>query len=261
MDHSGEPSPRPRLLIVIPYRDRPQHLARVLPHLSLYFARDKADHALDVRVVVIEQDAGLPFNHGLMCNIGYLLAAKGADYVCFHDVDFLPIWADYSPTDHPMRIIWYGIEQTLLDPATGFGISHNYQQFWGGVILCPKATFEAVNGYSTLYWGWGNEDSDFRDRLRKAGFTLGFRDGTFERIDHPHQGLDNRGHPIGRTRHNMDLLTRRKGAFADDGLSTSTWEVLRRQSWQDRQNPRDSFQAWIFTVRVPPIGLDAVPAG
>jgi hypothetical protein len=245
-----------RLLIVIPYRDRPSHLARVLPHLALYFARDKADSALSVQVIVVEQEPGLPFNRGLMSNIGYLLGAKGADYVCFHDVDFMPIWADYSPVDRPTRIIWYGVEQTVLDPERRFGITHDYQDFFGGVTLCPKAQFEAINGYSGLYWGWGAEDCDFRDRLRRAGIAWGFRDGTFERIAHDHQGLNPRGQPVGRTAYNMALLARRQGAFDDEGLSTCRYKVIRRQLWNDPKNPRAAFQASVVTVAVPPVGLE-----
>jgi N-terminal region of glycosyl transferase group 7 len=86
----------PRLGIVVPFRDRERHLSAFLPHAVAYFERDKADKAIDVRFLVVEQPPGLPFNRGLLVNIGFHILRHEIDYVCFHDVDYLPMWADYS---------------------------------------------------------------------------------------------------------------------------------------------------------------------
>ena len=45
---SGETDPRyaKRLAIVVPYRDRAEHLSRFVPHMVTYFQRDKLDRQI-----------------------------------------------------------------------------------------------------------------------------------------------------------------------------------------------------------------------
>ena len=100
-----------RLAIVVPYRAREAHLKIFVPALRTYFTRDKLDREIPYRVVIVEQADDLPFNRGALKNIGFKLSFADADYVCFHDVDYVPVWADYRWSDVPVRIIWYGVEQ------------------------------------------------------------------------------------------------------------------------------------------------------
>jgi len=103
-----------RLGIIVPCRDRKEHLAQLVPHLAAYFTRDKVDSAVPVKLVIVEQ---APINRGLINNIGYAFLRGEVDYVCFYDVDFLPIWADYSYPELPTMIIWFGMESRPFDPA------------------------------------------------------------------------------------------------------------------------------------------------
>ena len=48
-------------------------MARFIPHVSAYFARDKLDKDIDYRVLFVEQDVQKPFNRGLLKNIGFRL--------------------------------------------------------------------------------------------------------------------------------------------------------------------------------------------
>ena len=48
-----------RLGIVVPYRDRAEHLHRFILHLSNYFTRDKVDHQIPYSVVIVEQEDGV----------------------------------------------------------------------------------------------------------------------------------------------------------------------------------------------------------
>src|SRR5207244_1323997 len=70
----------PRLSIVVPYRERPEQLARFVPHLNAYFTRDKLDKDIPWRLTIVEQAAGQDFNRGLLKNIGFLLTEAEADY-------------------------------------------------------------------------------------------------------------------------------------------------------------------------------------
>lgn len=44
--------------------------------------------------------------------------------------------------------------------------------FIGGILLLKNEDFEAVNGMSNKYWGWGLEDDEFYVRLKDAGLQV-----------------------------------------------------------------------------------------
>ena len=117
-----------KLNIVVPYRDRAEHLNRFIPHMSAYFSRDKLDKNIDVTINIVEQVSPAPFNRGKLKNAGFDLTRGSGDYVCFHDVDYLPIWADYSWSPDPARLIWYGLT-----------LKEDYEKFFGGVVLMDNA--------------------------------------------------------------------------------------------------------------------------
>jgi hypothetical protein len=151
-----------------------------LPHIVAYFERDKADKAVDVRLLIVEQPPGLPFNRGLMKNVGFQILRQEIDYVCFHDVDYLPMWADYSYSDNPSMLIGYGLEPAAFQHF----FIEKPAKFFSAVVLLQNAHVERVNGYSNDYWGWGHEDLDFLRRLDAVGLARDYRYGTFTGLDH-----------------------------------------------------------------------------
>src|SRR3954453_19725174 len=91
-----------RLAIIVPYRDRRQHLGQFVPPMGAYFARDKLDKDIDYRVLIVEQEAGLPFNRGALKNAGFLLAEAQSDYCCFFHIYYFPLFAYFfSPASPP----------------------------------------------------------------------------------------------------------------------------------------------------------------
>lgn len=178
-----------KLGIVVPYRDRESHLAAFIAHVSAYFSRDKLASQIDYRVLVVEQDYQKPFNRGAVKNVGFKLLEPSVDYVCFHDVDYLPIWADYSPVTQPTAIVWYGAETRPVAPGRSTkAIHHKLDEFYGGAVLIDNASFRAVDGYANDYWGWGYEDSDLRSRFDEKGILWDRRKGTFSALDHDNDG-------------------------------------------------------------------------
>jgi hypothetical protein len=121
-----------RLAIVVPYRDRAEHLKSFLPHVATYFERDKLDRRIAVSIHVIEQAGRAPFNRGLVNNCGYRIVRDSVDYVCFHDVDYMPIWADYAWSPQPARLIWHGLR-----------LQEDWQRFFGAVC-------SALQGQTTI---------------------------------------------------------------------------------------------------------------
>jgi hypothetical protein len=242
-----------RLNIVVPYRDRAAHLSRFIPHVSAYFARDKVDRHLEYRVIIVEQEPGMLFNKGTLMNAGFLHGADWSDYTCFHDVDYLPIWADYSPTDGLTGLVWYGAEERPIAPGRSTEmVAHNLDTFFGGALLAPNDQFRAVDGYSNGYWVWGYDDVEAPNRWKAAGLPTRRRKGTYQPLDHDHLGFL----PNGKTTAIAEVNQRRcearwaPGAIREpDGLSTTQFKILNRRKVPLPANERNAL--WeIMTVKI-----------
>ncbi|MCG2645523.1 MULTISPECIES: galactosyltransferase-related protein [Bradyrhizobium] len=166
--------------IIVPYRDRAEHLAAFVPHLQAFFDRDPICSAVTVRVMVSEQAGDLPFNRGFVNNAGFQALAPDVDYICFHDVDLLPEQADYRRSERPAMVISDGLHASFTPEFI--------RQLFSAVVLMDKAHFSAANGFSNDYWGWGFEDVDLRERLLRAGCTIEHRSGRFRRLPHTDAG-------------------------------------------------------------------------
>jgi hypothetical protein len=207
-----------RLAIIVPYRDRQEHVQMFLPHVVAYFARDKLDRFIDYAIHIVEQAPGKPFNRGLLKNAGFRIARETCDYVCFHDVDYLPLWADYSYTPSPTRLIWHGLKER-----------ENPETFFGGVVAFPNDAFARVNGYSNGYWGWGLEDFELGLRCDIAGLARARRDGTYRALPHPNAGYNEDRTLTAEASANRTLFLERRDRLADlmttDGLSTAEFRI------------------------------------
>lgn len=144
-----------KLGIIVPYRDRYDHLQEFLPHMESYLL----DKGIEYTIIVVEQDNASAFNRGMLCNIGFLEAKKQkCNYVVFHDVDMLPIDVDYSFSNVPVHLATQNIP---------------YPAYFGGITLFPVKDFEKINGFSNFYWGWGFEDDDLRYRCVNNDISFG----------------------------------------------------------------------------------------
>ena len=152
-----------KLGICIPYRNRKEHLDRLVPHLSKHLTEQGINHKFYVGHQVDDK----LFNRGAMKNIAAQYAFNdGCDYVAWHDVDMLSHEdGDYSyPEETPIHIA-----TKLSKYQYGLG----YDQYFGGVVLFTKEQAERTNGYSNEYWDWGQEDDDLFWRCYFEGYTTG----------------------------------------------------------------------------------------
>jgi glycosyl transferase family 7 (putative galactosyltransferase) len=129
-----------KLGIVVPYRERAEHLAEFIPHICGLFGDGAPNVDLAVRVVISEQSRGLPFNRGFVKNAGFELLAQEADYVCFHDVDLLPEVADYRSSQRPAMIISEGLNFT---PDV-------IRLLFGGVVVVNKRGRRGFHGTARI---------------------------------------------------------------------------------------------------------------
>ena len=187
----------------------------MLPHTVSFFRRNTDIEPL---FVLAEQDDDLPFNRGAIVNHAYAACAGMIDYVCFHDVDYLPMWADYTEPNLPSRIVWYGMDKRPVGHGTDRAV---IAQRYGlaAVAVMRKWHFEACNGYSNTYWGWGYEDTDLAKRLESVGIPLGYKDGTFIALDHDSNGYDANGESEA-SKANAERFKHRVYPDMVDGLGT-----------------------------------------
>ena len=80
---------RDRVAIVIPYRDRKQHLPVVLKNLHRFLMKQQIDYG----IFIVEQSTDGSFNRAKLMNVGFVEALKLYEWDCFvfHDVDLLPM--------------------------------------------------------------------------------------------------------------------------------------------------------------------------
>ncbi len=75
----------PRLGIIVPYRDRADHLDEFL--LRGHAFVDPVNAGISPRFLIVEQAAGLPFNRGALINVGFrVLAPKVSMSVCMTSI-------------------------------------------------------------------------------------------------------------------------------------------------------------------------------
>jgi hypothetical protein len=152
-----------KLGICIPYRNRKEHIDKLIPHLSKHLNEKGINHSFYVGHQIDDK----LFNRGAMKNIAAHIAFEdGCDYIAWHDVDMLPEEeADYSyPEETPIHI---------ATKLSKYGYNLGYDQYFGGVILFNKEQTELTNGYSNDYWDWGQEDDDLFWRCYFEDLTTG----------------------------------------------------------------------------------------
>ncbi|WP_448207826.1 galactosyltransferase-related protein [Azospirillum sp. sgz302134] len=224
-----------RLHIVVPYRDRESHLRQFVPWVSAFFAR--LDTPIDYRVTIVEQEAGLPFNRGAIKNVGFVLGEAWSGYTCLHDVDYLPMNADYSWAEEPTPILWYGAERRPVAPGrSAMTVTTNLDSTMGGALLMPNTIFRQIDGYSNAFWGWGYEDFDFSLRIRARKIPTGRRKGRFKPLDHDNDGFNPDATPSPISLVNQQVFQRMwsQGRIpTGDGLSSLSFDVLDRRPCDD----------------------------
>ena len=195
-----------RLAIVVPYRDRAEHLETFVPYMETYL---KLQGIEDFKILIVEQADTKPFNRGKLLNVGY--NSIEAEYYVFHDIDMLPITADYSGCVHPTH---------LVSSATQFKKGIPYETYFGGVTMFSSVDFLQINGFSNEFWGWGSEDDDLIMRCKTAGLQYTRRKGgKFKSLDHAIK-IDEK-----QAQRNFERY-KEKIHFTKDGLSTLEFNIV-----------------------------------
>jgi hypothetical protein len=154
-----------KLGVIVPYRNREQHLSEFKKKITKYLNKQ----GIDFELIIVHQDDAKLFNRGMLLNIGFTYAEKyGCNYVVFHDVDMIPVYADYSYSNFPVHLS----DSVYIEDSIRKKLRDNFDEYFGGVTLFSNDVFKKINGFSNKYWGWGYEDTDLLLRCKTAGVEL-----------------------------------------------------------------------------------------
>ena len=184
--------------LIVPYRDRASHLRQFVPRYQSIG-----------NIYIIEQEAGKPFNRAKLLNVGYQLFKDQFDYFATHDVDMMLSKGDYSRPTCPTH---------LATRCSQFRYRLPYPTYFGGVVLFTNKDFEALNGYSNRFWGYGGEDDEMYDHVLKSGFKIERRQCTYESLHHA-RNID----PV---LHKANVELWEKGRQPGDGLTECDYQIL-----------------------------------
>ncbi|GAB5373002.1 hypothetical protein AAMO2058_001712500, partial [Amorphochlora amoebiformis] len=118
----------------------------------------------------------------------------------------------------------------LCSASSQWNYRPSYGQMVGGAIIMQTKHYEQANGFSNLYWGWGQEDDDFYFRLTKLGFMkssdrLPPNIGRYKALDHTRvKDLD----VTSMFRQNRQKLDKTIGSksIPEEGLRTVKFDVV-----------------------------------
>lgn len=161
--HPANCSARFLVAVIIPYRNREEHLKIFLNHMHPFLQKQNVRY----KIFVIEQEDDKKFNRGKLFNVGFVEALKDKPFPCFifHDVDLIPQNLNniYACTRCPRHM------SSSIDK---YRYNVPYDRNFGGVVAILSDQFKAINGFSNKFYGWGGEDDDFFNRNRYAGHKV-----------------------------------------------------------------------------------------
>ncbi|XP_064358151.1 beta-1,4-galactosyltransferase 1 isoform X2 [Dromaius novaehollandiae] len=208
-----------KVAIIIPFRNREEHLKYWLYYLHPILQRQQLDYG----VYVINQDGEEEFNRAKLLNIGFAEALKEYDYDCFvfSDVDLIPmddrnIYKCYSQPRH------------LSVSMDKFGFRLPYNQYFGGVSALSKEQFTKINGFPNNYWGWGGEDDDIYNRLVFKGMGISRPDAVIGRCRMIRHSRDRKNEP---NPERFDRIAHTRETMSSDGLNTLSYKVVKNDKY------------------------------
>lgn len=193
------------LSFIIPYRNRENHLSKLLPRLKELLSGKKYE------IIIAEQNNNDKFSLNSLYDIAYKYTSGNT--IVFHDVDYYPSDSvTYNTTEdipfYPVGKLIFLDEndnqRSINDIPAGYRNFHNtVGNHAGGVFVLPRNVFEKIGGFNPYYRGWGKDDDDTRARVKINGYEWHRNnDGLFYGLYHedskPEDGDDDfiRNHQI-----------------------------------------------------------------
>ncbi|VDM64476.1 unnamed protein product [Angiostrongylus costaricensis] len=154
---------RSRIAVVVPYRDREEHLRILLNHMHSFLTKQKLDYS-----IIVVEPVDQTMNRAKLLNVGFVEALKLYDWQCFlfHDVDVLP------EDDRNLHHCPFKNPRHMAVAINKFNYKLFYKEMFGTSSALTANQFRKTNGFSNRYWGWGGEDDDMYKRVKFAGYNV-----------------------------------------------------------------------------------------
>ena len=206
-----------RVAVLVPYRNRPDHLPIFLKYIHPFLQRQYLDYG----IYIVEQMDDLPFNRAELFNVGFLEAQRDKEYSCyvFHDVD-------HVPSDDRNSYCCASEPRHLSTNVDRWDYKLLYDQFLGGVTQFGNSHVYAMNGMSNAYWGWGGEDDDILCRWRTIGLNFSRPANEFGR----YRTIGSHGHHSApKNKDRFEVLKMARSRILIDGLNTVQYQLIAKE--------------------------------
>ena len=187
---------RRRIVIGVPYRNRPEQLKKFLARLPPFLEGCGSKSMSLVHIIIAEQSCdGNKFNRGAMLNASLRIDAaveralrgsalsrslrvkdvpeSGIDDAALDPDSFISHDVDLIPEGGELRDMY------LSSPSSGVAVHlaalwgrYSSRDYVGGVLCLHPSDYRKVNGYPNRFWGWGGEDDALRTRMNVCGVRV-----------------------------------------------------------------------------------------
>jgi hypothetical protein len=210
--------------ILIPFRDRKPDLKYFLNNSYPLLKK----HIEGLKILIIEQVDGKPFNRGKTLNVGFM--ESESDYYFTHDVDI-------NPTEEMIKSTY---KKEVLDNSI-MGIYTSHCNTLGGIIKMRSSTFEKINGFPNNFWGWGCEDKDLQNRaeFKSINITKNIlnndpnKDKYFKIFDAGGRDMRMPNHQFVYNVWNNVTIEDREKYIMENGLSTLNYKIIKEEVLMD----------------------------
>jgi hypothetical protein len=144
-----------KILIIIPYRNREDHLKIFINEGFSVIKQCIAN----VKLLIVEQANDKPFNRGKILNVGLKENIDKYDSFILHDVDLIP-------SIDTINNIYTGEEFDVLRIFAAHNLS------CGGICKIKSNVIKNINGFPNYIWGWGIEDRALYYRCKILNFNI-----------------------------------------------------------------------------------------
>lgn len=144
-------------IIIIPYRNRKQHLDYFIEHSVPLIVKNMPN----TKIIIIEQNNDELFNRGKLMNVAFKEYQNLTHNFITHDVDI-------NPFEETIQTFY----TKKLNDNQVIGIYTSCAGTLGGIIKISSLSIFKCNGFPNNYRGWGCEDKALQNRVEYYNISI-----------------------------------------------------------------------------------------
>ncbi|KAI0980603.1 hypothetical protein GJ496_005716 [Pomphorhynchus laevis] len=179
------------IIVIVPLKNRHEHLNVFLSIMHPFLQMQNIPYS----ILTITQDDGEEFNRVILMNMAVLYTNKRVNCFIFADFDFIPDFYENLYTCNKMKPKCLVTSISYLDYMPKRKNAKVDNCYFGGIVALTREQFIKVNGFSTMFWGWGEENSDMYRRcvhfyggIERVALNV----GSVSHLSHPHINMSSK---------------------------------------------------------------------